>query len=87
MESLIQQRIAVERERISALVLLASAVPLLLLGCVLLAFDPGRWYSWLTTAGWVVLCLIAAARYIRARRRIRAFEAAHGKDAGRQRPV
>lgn len=87
MESLIQQRIAIERERSSALVLISLAVPLLLICGVLLAVDVGRWSSWLTTAANAVLSAVAVTRLLRARRTIREFEATHGRDAGRQPPV
>ncbi|SDO96572.1 hypothetical protein SAMN04487848_2744 [Microbacterium sp. ru370.1] len=45
------------------------------------------WWRWFGLVFWWVVVALSARRAVREGRSIRAFEAAHGRDAGRQRPV
>jgi uncharacterized membrane protein HdeD (DUF308 family) len=80
MESLVQQRLAFERERLTGWVLFAAGL-LFAVGCVWLAFT-GMTVSWAMAVFWVVWACFGIRRVMRARRRQRSFELEHGPTAG-----
>ena len=81
--SLIQQRVALDRERAIGLWLTSASGIFLLLGLILLLTGPERvfWGSLLTPALLLAVGLFRLWAYRQSRS---AFEAAHGRDAGTQ---
>ncbi|MCK2024589.1 hypothetical protein KZC52_16800 [Microbacterium sp. kSW2-24] len=83
--SLVQQRLALQRERTIAMVLLVFQV----VGTAFIAFavivDSRDWYWWALVAACGVVVAVGARRFRRANAAINDFAKRHGRDAGRQR--
>lgn len=87
--SLIQQRFSLERARAWARWALLASLVLAVGTTVQLALDGGDapWWRWFGLVFWWVGVAVCARRLIRNGRSVRSFEEAHGRDAGKQRPV
>ncbi|RUR03087.1 hypothetical protein [Labedella endophytica] len=86
--SLIQQRMAITRDRTYGIVMTVLALLIAASGiarAVGEANDP--LLAWLLAGVSLALAAISAVRALRATRRLRAFEAEHGAEAGKQRPI
>lgn len=88
-KSLIQQRIALDRARIIALLMTFGGVLLLLASGASIAWSSTgiAFFQWWVLVGWCVFTAVGAVRLVRVRRRRSEFEAEHGRDAGKQRPL
>lgn len=80
--SLIQQRFALGRLRLTALFMMIGGGAMALLGSV--AIDPTEPREWILLTLWVALALSGVGVLLDYRRKVRAFEAEHGPDAGKQ---
>lgn len=85
--SLIQQRIAIDRQRTIGLIFLVLAGALFLLGAFSLATDPEREFLWTGVIVFGANAVMGAVTLIGASSKRRAFEAEHGAGAGKQAPV
>ncbi|GAB2452563.1 hypothetical protein HD599_002634 [Conyzicola lurida] len=83
----IQQRIAIDRARTLALWMLGVGGIATVLTALQAALSPPDPLRWAMCALWVVLGVLGVIRLLAARRRRVAFEAEHGRDAGRQEPI
>lgn len=82
--SLIQQRIALGRERAIGIFFVIVGTAGLAVFVAFIAMDASNWSSWATAVAYLVLLIFGAARLVRYRRRVAAFEATHGVGAGVQ---
>ena len=82
--SLIQQRIAIERQRVFGTIYVISGGLGLVLGAILWVTDPSYWVSWYLIVVWLVFAISGAVRLVRYRRALRDFESANGVGAGKQ---
>lgn len=80
--SLIQQRFALGRLRLTALFMMIGGGAMALLGSVVI--EPSEPREWVLLILWVALALSGVRVLFDYRRKVRAFEAEHGRDAGRQ---
>ncbi|WP_202565487.1 hypothetical protein [Agreia sp. COWG] len=90
MKSLIQQRMALTRPRSMSIAALILGGLLVVLNSIrILHLDSERvpWLAVLSCVVWVAWVVAAIVRLRAANRAIRAFEAEHGRDAGRQSSV
>ncbi|MCK2031247.1 hypothetical protein [Microbacterium galbinum] len=82
--SLVRQRLALQRERTIAIILMVLQA----LGTAIIAFaiivDSRDWYWWALVAACGVVVAVGVRRLRRANTAIHEFEARHGADAGRQ---
>lgn len=86
MGSLIQDRMAIDRLRLSGLWMLVVGGLLAIVGALSLAGDSRPLRLYLIVV-FTVLAIMGIVRLVRARRRRIAFEARHGADAGKQQPI
>lgn len=87
MESLILQRMGIDRMRTQARFLLFGGMVWSVPTALALADDPARLSGWgfaLFSMGWIVAGIRQLAKY---RAAVDTFEAEHGADAGKQEPV
>ncbi|WP_336641262.1 hypothetical protein [Microbacterium sp. USHLN272] len=84
--SLIQQRLALQRRRVLALVQTVIAAVLLTLWIVVLSLDGVGDLRWLGAIAMLLFVLVGVFTLRNVRRDTRAFEAEHGTDAGVQKP-
>ena len=84
MRSLTQERIAIDRERVIGQIITGVCLAAIALGLVLVV---GGRAEIMPGLGFVMLLPIGVVRLVRSRIRRLKFEATHGPDAGRQRPV
>lgn len=54
---------------------------------IILEGGDASWWRWGGLVFWVIMGALSVRRAAGAGRSLRAFEAAHGRDAGRQRPI
>ncbi|MFN3949465.1 hypothetical protein [Microbacterium sp.] len=87
--SLVQQRMVLARARTAAVWVIVFAALLTSMAILQLAnVDPAPpIWRWLALLAYLAILVVGIVRVIASVRRIRAFEAAHGRDAGRQLPV
>lgn len=85
--SLIQQRMALEREVLIARWTSYPFLAMAVLGVGQVFLDPSRWLSWIL----LVVFIVGGVRGVRALRaargRFAAFQREHGADAGKQTPI
>lgn len=84
MTSLIQQRIAIDRERVIGTVYTALGSLMLSLGLVMAIIEPSQWSRWAFMVVWAGFAAVGVRKLAAARRTRRAFESEHGVDAGKQ---
>ena len=82
--SLIQQRIAIERQRVFGTIYVISGGLGLVLGAILWVTDPSYWVSWSLIVVWLVFAISGVVRLVQYRRALREFESANGVGAGNQ---
>ena len=82
--SLIQQRLALRRQRLWGLFSLIIGLLGVAAGAAMFAASPDRSSSWWMMAVWAGWGPFGAVTLIRYRRRVEVFEAEHGKGAGEQ---
>jgi Flp pilus assembly protein TadB len=85
--SLIQQRMDIDRGRTRSLTMIWFGAALVLLGTVRLLGSSTEVLAFLQTAVAIVLVGAGAFRLKRTNQELAAFEAEHGKDAGKQDPI
>jgi hypothetical protein len=85
--SLIQQRIAIDRERVSGVLITAFSGAGIIVGLLLLLFQPFQPMTLISLALWLTVCGKGIHTLMQARRRRIAFEAANGLEAGKQKPI
>ncbi len=87
--SLIQQRMRLDRERTASICTLVGAVLLAAgsVGTLLTEGADAPWWRWGAAITFTLLTAYGVIRLVAAARRIRRFTAAHGPDAGKQKPV
>lgn len=83
-QSLIQQRLALGRERVFAIVAMALGGIGLVLAAVALVQGAAGWPQWLQAVAWLLIGGSGVRSWRRSRRRVAEFEAEHGPDAGKQ---
>ena len=84
MASLIQQRMAFERERFFGITLAVSGGIFVAVAFWNITRADALWYPILMGILFSVIFVIGLVQVARSTRRLRRFEAEHGKDAGRQ---
>ena len=82
--SLIQQRIALDRNRVVSILFVALGGLGLLFGVFLILMDPSRWTTWAMLVPWLIFASTGVVRLVQYRTALRAFESEHGVDAGKQ---
>jgi polyferredoxin len=85
--SLIQQRIAIDRQRTMGIVFTAFGAAMVVLQVLSLLTRGFSLITLPTLLLWSAACGIGVYRLIRAKRSRLAFEAEHGPDAGKQEPI
>lgn len=85
--SLIQQRIAIDRQRLSGVIVSLGAGVLFIVGAIGLALDPERHFLWIGVIIFGANTIAGVVTLITAESKRRAFEARHGATAGKQDPV
>lgn len=85
--SLIQQRIAIDRQRTFGVVFLSLAGALFLIGAFSLATNPEREFLWTGVIIFGANTVLGVITLVSASFKRRAFEAEHGTRAGKQSPV
>jgi hypothetical protein len=87
-KSLIQQRIALDRARLVAVVMLCGGILLVVGSGVQLSVGlMDSSFRWLSPVFWAVFVIVAMVRLRRVRRDWLLLESEHGSDAGKQRSV
>lgn len=87
-KSLIQQRIALDRARLIAIVMLCGGLLLMVgSGVQLIVGLTDSSFRWLPLIFWTAFVIVAIVRLRRVRRDRLLFESEHGADAGKQRSV
>jgi len=85
-ESLIQQRIALERSRlIAASMVVGGALLVIATGASIVLRSTAAVPQWFALVAWAAVVIAGIVRLVTVRRRRIAFEAEHGADAGIQR--
>lgn len=82
--SLIQQRIAIERQCVLGTIQVIIGGLGLVSGTILWLMDPSRWVGWLFIVVWLVFVISGVVRLARYRAARREFESEHGVGAGTQ---
>ena len=87
MESLILQRLRIDRTRALGRWMLVSGIAWFVLSVLMIVDDPASLSGW-AFAGLFVGWVIVGTRYLRKyRAEVSAFEQKHGPDAGKQEPI
>jgi hypothetical protein len=81
---LIQQRMAIDRQRLAAVAALVVGGIGAALSLVMVGLGNGQWTAWFQMVLWVSWIVAGGATLVKYRRRIREFEGEHGVGAGRQ---
>jgi ABC-type nickel/cobalt efflux system permease component RcnA len=82
---LIQQRLALGRERVFAIAaMVIGGVGMALVVVTLVTGSAETWFPWIQAAAWLLIGAGGVWSMRRYRRRMAAFEAEHGPDAGKQ---
>jgi cytochrome c oxidase assembly factor CtaG len=87
MKSLIQQRLALNRDRMASIVTSSFGGIFMLLGIAQLAIGGNSTISWFQIVLGLVALVIGTVTGVRVRRKIRSFEREHGATAGKQTPL
>lgn len=82
--SLIQQRIAIDRQRVLGTISVIIGGLGLLPGIILWLMDPSRWMNWLLIVVWLIFAIRGAVQLVHYRKALREFESANGVGAGKQ---
>lgn len=84
MTSLIQQRHALNRQRLISMWLAIVGTVMAIGDVSLLMSDPTAVWKWILLVVWLGWVAVGIGQFVRYRAAVRAFELEHGVDAGRQ---